>query len=116
LVYRSEALQEGVRIPLQSTPNTENFVDPGPDGSLNTVWPADSERPSDSVAQQDNQSVVSDTPGTDAEQADVAAADPKADQPAGGADFWEASPRPDLPSHADSKLDGGYELADGHNG
>lgn len=113
LVIRLPEEPKGERIPVQSTPDTSDYVDPGPDGPLKEILPAELERHSRDGDAPDHEHPAADQPLPDAERFD--SSEGRADQIAADADSWQNEPLPDPPVH-EPTLDPGFEPADGYGG
>jgi hypothetical protein len=103
---------KGERIPIQSTPDTPDYVDPGPDGPLEKV-PAELEPHSRDGDTPDHEHPAADEPLPDAERFDTS--EGTADQVDADADSRQNQPLPDPPAH-EPNLDPGFEPADGYSG
>jgi hypothetical protein len=102
LVIRLPEEPKGERIPVQSTPDTSDYVDPGPDGPLKEILPAELEQHSRDGDAPDHEHPADSSEG-------------RADQIAADADSWQNEPLPDPPVH-EPTLDPGFEPADGYGG
>jgi hypothetical protein len=96
LLIRLPEEPKGERIPIQSTPDTPDYVDPGPDGPLEKVLPAELERHSRDGDAPDHEHPAGDEPLPDAERFDASEA--LADQVYADALSRQDQPLPDPPA------------------